>query len=365
MVVARSTSFPFLSLKDTARLVRKIVACCSAALSLVSATVGLADVYTFECDSSPTDSGWTLIQVVCDPQQWASDGLLFQEVPLCEENPDWSTRIDHGRDIENLEGVSSWFAEWRVITTGISEELPYTAPVALVVADGSALLYHFTIADDRVRFIRQLGVNPTLYFDITPLVWHTFRVELHGPDLGNTYVVYIDGEIVDSGEAEGPLLNPPYQAQVLFRAKSNLVPSVTTGNYIRWGALQAPGSADFTHDGEVNFDDLPFFHECLTTEAGGWAGCEWADMDFDGDTDCDDWALFLEAWTDPADPPDLPECDNPADLNADGIVNAFDLALLLGSWGPCPDPPDDCPADLNSDGSVGAFDLAILLGSWG
>ena len=41
------------------------------------------------------------MQEVCDPQQWSSDGLLFQEVLLCEENPDWSTRIDHGRNIEN------------------------------------------------------------------------------------------------------------------------------------------------------------------------------------------------------------------------------------------------------------------------
>ena len=121
-----------------------------------------------------------------------------------------------------------------------------------------------------------------------------------------------------------------------------------------------------TRDGEVDFDDLPFFQECLTTEAGGWAGCEWADMDFDSDTDCDDWALFLEAWTDPADPPCMPTCGDcdPADLNHDGQVGAFDLALLLGSWGPCPD-EGDCPADLDGDGAVNAMDLAMLLGSWG
>jgi len=289
---------------------------------------------------------------------------LFQEVPLCEEFPGFGARIDHGRDIEDLEGVSSWFAEWRVITNGISEELPYTAPAALVVADGSALLYHFSISDDRVRFIRQLGVNPTLYFDITPFVMHTFRVELGGPDLGSTYVVYIDGEIVDSGEAEGPLLNPPHQPVVLFRARSKFVPSVTTWDYIRWGEI--PTTADFTLDGEVDFEDLPFFIECLTTEAGGWAGCAWADMDSDGDTECDDWALFLKAWTDPADPPGMPECDcAPPDLDCNGSVGPFGLALLLGSWDPCPEPPANCPADLDGDGSVGASDLAILLGSWG
>ena len=120
---------------------------------------------------------------------------MFQEVPLCEENPDWSTRIDHTKDIENLDGITAWFAEWRLITTGISEELGYTAPAALVIYSGGGISYHFSIADDRVRFIRELGVNPVLFFDIDPLVMHTFRLELRGHDLGSTYVVYIDGEM--------------------------------------------------------------------------------------------------------------------------------------------------------------------------
>ena len=152
-----------------------------------------------------------------------------------------------------------------------------------------------------------------------------------------------------------------------FRTKSKFVPSIATWDYIRWGETPLPGTGDLTRDGKVDFDDLPFFQECLTTEAGGWAGCAWADMDFSGGVDCTDWELFLEAWTDPADPPCTPTCGdcNPADFNADGSVNAFDLALLLGSWGPCPDPRDDCPADLDGDGNVNAFDLAILLGSWG
>ncbi len=365
MLVARLTSFLLSSMKNTLRLVAKNAACSAAALSLVSATSGLADVYTYECDSLPTDSGWTLLQVVCGPEQWTNDGLLFQEVPICEENPNWDTRIDHGRDIENLEGVTSWFAEWRLITTGISEELPWTAPAHLVVWDGDALVYHFSIADDRVRFIRQLGVNPTLYFDITPLVWHAFRVELYGSDLGNTYVVYIDGETVDSGQAEGPLLNPPFQARVNMRAKSHFVLSVASWDYIRWGEIPVVGSGDFNNNLEIDPYDLYFFQECLATEAGGWRGCAWADMNFDDQTDCDDWALFQEAWTDPADPPAMPGCDcAPADLDCNGSVSAFDLALLLGNWGPCPDEAP-CPADLNGDGEVNAADLAVLLGNWG
>ena len=227
MDVARSTPFPLLSLKNTVRLIRSIATYCAVALSLVSASVGLADVYSYDCDSLPTSAGWVLIAGDCEYQQWAVDGLLFQEVPLCKEFPGFGARIDHGRDIEDQEGITAWFAEWQVMTTGISEELIYGAPAGLVAYSGGGISYHFTIADDRVRFIRELGVNPILYFDITPLVWHTFRVELHGPDLGETYVVYIDGEIVDSGEAEGPLFNLPYQAGVKFRARA-LSASFTT-----------------------------------------------------------------------------------------------------------------------------------------
>ena len=79
--------------------------------------------------------------------------------------------------------------------------------------------------------------------------------------------------------------------------------------------------ADFNSDEQVDAEDMYYFQECLTTAAGGWAGCAWADMDFSGGVDCADWELFLDAWTDPA------------GLDGDGNIYAFDLAILLGSWG--------------------------------
>ena len=233
MFVARSTSFPCLSVKNTIRRGVRSTACCSAALLLVSATALLADVYVFECDSLPTPSGWTQINAFCGAQEWTQDGLLFQEVPLCEEFPGFGAQFDYTRNIEDLKGLTSWFIEWRVMTTGISEEIPYVAPAALVAYDGNGMTYHFTIADDRVRFNRDLAL-PILYFDITPGMMHTFRVEIFGPDLGETYIVYIDGEVVDSGQAEGPFHNLPWQPGVNFRAKSKFVPSVSTWSHIRW-----------------------------------------------------------------------------------------------------------------------------------
>lgn len=151
----------------------------------------------------------------------------------------------------------------------------------------------------------------------------------------------------------------------LYAAARDL-PNVTQWDYVRYGTIPNDASGDFNSDEQVDAEDLYHFQECLTTEAGGWAGCAWADMDGAGSTDCADWALFLKAWTDPADPPCAPTCGDcdPADFNFDGSVNAFDLAILLGSWGPCPD-EGSCPADLDGDGNVYASDLAILLGSWG
>ncbi|MCZ6655079.1 MAG: hypothetical protein O7D91_18885 [Planctomycetota bacterium] len=344
----------------------------TAVLVLVWATSTVsADVYTYECGVLPTSAGFILLQAFCgcppepcEGTQWIEDGNLFQQNGLCE-GYSGANFVSHQHLIDQESTPGAWFAEWKMFTDGSSDEIPSVAPASVVISDGNALTYHFTIADDTVRFIRDLAL-PIVFFDVEPGVAHTYRLELYGQDLDETYLFFIDGQLLDSGIPEGPLFNQVWGAKVNFRSKAVLVPSIANWSYFRWGELQDPGSADFTLNGEVGFEDLPFFQECLTTEAGGWAGCTWADMDFDSDTDCDDWPLFLAAWTDPADPPAMPECDcAPADLDCNGSVSAFDLALLLGSWGPCPEPPANCPADLDASGFVNAFDLATLLGSWG
>ena len=343
----------------------------TAVLVLVSATSTVsADVYTYECDVLPTSAGFTLLQAwcgcppkPCEGNQWIEGENLFQQNGLCE-GYGGANFVSHMQPIEQGSTTGEWFAEWRMVTDGISEEIPSVAPASVVVSDANALLYHFTIADDRVRFLRGSGL-PTVYFDFEPGI-HTFRLELYGEELDEIYLFYIDGQLLSSGVPDGPLFNPlTGDAQVNFRSKAMLVPSTAIWSHFRWGELQVDGSGDFTEDGEVDQDDLFYFHECLTTDAGSWPGCAWCDMDGDVDVDCTDWALFLQVWTDPADPPCVLDCDcHPADFNGDGSVNAFDLAVLLGSWGPCPD-EGPCPADLDGNGTVGAADLAMLLGSWG
>ncbi|MCH8880777.1 MAG: hypothetical protein IID34_12965, partial [Planctomycetes bacterium] len=245
-------------------------------------------------------------------------------------------------------------------TDADQSEIPWGGCGRLSAWSNGPVNYVFFIASDLVKLNRD-NTLPIIFVEIEPGIPHTYRLELYGADL---YVWYIDGEVVDSGLPEGAY--PSFNPNMNFGAKASWLPNTTQWDYIRYGTIASASSGDFDSDEEVDFYDFYFFQECLLPPAGFWPGCAWADMDADGDTDCDDWALFLDAWTDPADPPGVPECDcAPPDLDCNGSVGPFDLALLLGNWGPCPDPPANCPADLDFDGFVNAFDLAMLLGSWG
>ncbi len=332
---------------------------CAAGLMFVLVQIASADVYTYECDALPEEAGWTLDQIVCEPEQ-SLDGVghLVQVVPLCKSFPNAGSQFDYSQLLAGLSAETSWFAEWRVVTDGPSEELGFTAPSAFLVWDGDFDGYHFTISDDRFRLIAN---EFSSLHDLEPGIPHTFRVELFGENLGEAYGIYVDGEVIFSGVPVGPLWNPPWPPEVKFRAKSKLEPSTTTWDYIRWGPIGSEG--DFTADGAVDSADLPFFEECLTTESGNWVGCAWADFTDDGGVDCSDAAQFVAAWTGAGDPPVFAACAVlcQQDLDDNGSVNAADLAVLLGAWGPNP----GHLADLNSDDVVNASDLAMLLGAWG
>lgn len=318
------------------------------------------EVVTYECDVPPLDAGWDIGQNFCNPQEWVQDGQFFQYVELCPGyDPPVGQNSSYERSLADFAFAPAFWVEWVVVTDGDSSELDFTAPAALVFGNGP-VIYHFTIADDQVRFIRSL-VFGKMYFDIAPGMTHKFRVELF-PD--KLYIVYIDYEIVDYGVPvdELPPLAP--ESFIRFRAKAKLETSTTVWQYIRWGHIPLDASGDFDSDGMVGVYDLYFFQECLSNsgesvDAG--PGCRWADFDSDADVDCADWQAFHGAWTDPSDPPGISQCDCPADLSLDGTTNAGDLAQLLGAWGANP----EAPADLTGDNMVDASDLAILLGAWG
>ena len=154
--------------------------------------------------------------------------------------------------------------------------------------------YHFTIADDQVRFLRDPSV-PIVWVDIEAGVPHTYRLELYGLEL---YVWCIDGEVVDSGVPEGPY--PTSDSFIVFGAKAAGRPTTTRWDYIRYGTIPDDGSGDFDSDGDRDLRDFYFFEECLRNGGSGTdaaPSCTWADMDADGDADLLDFAEFQAAFT--------------------------------------------------------------------
>ncbi len=342
---------------------RRIATTAAAIVSfaLVAAVTVRADVVTFEGLAFPEieDDSWEPTPQ-CEPDRWIEDGRLLQHVEQACWPPPGGDIDRYVRPLADFVGEEEFFIEFRMQTDGDQSEIPGVAPSSLVAGGFSIISYDFVISRDLVRFQRD-DFQVTVFVEIEPSSFHTYRIELYGAD---QYFIYIDGEVINSGVPGGAF--PDNEKNVIaWRVKVWYLPNTTQWDYVRLGTTPQNSSGDFNPDLEVDSYDLYYFQECLSSEAGSWPGCAWADMDFDGDTDCDDWGLFLAAWTDPADPPGMPQCAIPPDFDGDGQVGAFDLALLLGSWGPCPDPPANCPADLSFDGFVNAFDLAMLLGSWG
>jgi hypothetical protein len=274
----------------------------SVAIVLVLAVRTFAGVYSYECNSLPTDAGWTLLQVWCDPEEWVQDGRLHQRVEFCPGyDPPEGQQFDYRRSLAEFEGRQRFFVEWRIETDGHRSEIPFGAPAGLSASNGGSVLYHFVIAADQIRFLRD-NLLPIWYIDVKPNIPHVYRLELFGDAL---YALYIDGILLDSGVPEGTLLLPG--PAINLRAKAQFVESTTVWDYIRWGDIPLDATGDFDSDSSVDGRDFYFFHECLTNDRPGinggpdndaGPGCRFADFDADADVDLQDFAAFQQIFTD-------------------------------------------------------------------
>ncbi|MCH7721349.1 MAG: hypothetical protein IH988_10250 [Planctomycetes bacterium] len=270
---------------------RFVASFCSLAVASVH-----AQVVAYEGTSFPETEGWDR-DTFCEPERWLEADQLFQQVDLdpCPPGPNGG-RDSYSRSLSDFAGQSTFFVEWCMQTDGDSSEIDGTAPALLSAGGFSGVLYHFTIAKDQVRFLRDT-LLPILWIDIEPEVAHTYRLELFGPDL---YVWYIDSELIDWGVPEGAY--PSEDATIDFRAKAWYLESTTQWDYIRYGTIPEPGSGDFDSDDDVDLDDYYFFQDCVTgpnIDAG--PGCVWADFDGDSDVDLIDFGHFQANFTGPAD----------------------------------------------------------------
>jgi hypothetical protein len=292
-------------------------------LLLVAGSVR-GEVFSSEFFSDPISEGWELVEQYCDPETWLDNGWYFQQLDNdpCPPPPNGG-KDSYVRWITDYNGEPEFFLELRVLTDGDNSEILGGAPVGLSLFNFFGINYHLTIARDRVRFLRDVEL-PIYYFDIQAGVPHTYRIELY-PDW---YIFYIDTWLADEGVPEGPF--PSEDARFTWRGKSWYLPCQNAWDYIRYGAMPEPGSGDYDGDGLVGASDFYYFQDYFSgSNHPALPGGAFADFDFDGDIDCDDWEAFRLAWTDPGDPPPLGPCDlNPIPAVSDWGVVLMTLLLL-------------------------------------
>ena len=266
----------------------------TVAIVLVLAVRACGAVYSYECNSFPDDAGWYVGQNWCDTQEWVEAGRFYQHVEFCPGyDPPQGQQSSYRHSLDEFVGSDAFFVEWRMQTDGHRSEIPFGAPALLSAWSAGSVLYHFVIAADQIRFLRD-NLLPIVWADVAPGVEHVYRLETYADDL---YLFYIDGSVIDAGVPEDPY--PSAGPGVIFRAKAQFVESTTIWYYIRWGDIPADASADFDSDDDGDLFDFYFFHECLSGGAPGddaGPGCRFADMDSDTDVDLHDFALFQNAF---------------------------------------------------------------------
>ena len=273
------------------------------ALSLCLALVApsLAGIVSYEGDSFPEDVGWQRSDRPYLPDRWIEDGWFVQYAEIVGPGPPEVPEDDYYRRyIADFAGASTFFVEWRMETDGPREGIPAVAPACLTASGRMGIYYHFTIAEDQVLFRRDPYV-PSVWVDIEPEVAHTYRLEMYGEE---SYLWYIDGQLVDSGIPEGPY--PTSDSVIVFGACAAGRTITAEWDYIRFGLPPADGSGDYDSNEDVDGRDFYFFHECLTNARPGihggpgndaGPGCRFADFDGDADVDLDDIGAYQRTFT--------------------------------------------------------------------
>ena len=259
----------------------------------------LAQVVSWEGTSFPEAEGWAR-STFCTPGRWIEGSWFRQALAVgeCAPPPD-GDRDSYRRSLESLNGVTTFFVEFRLQSDGDSSEIPGGAPAVVAMGNFFGVVYHVTVSRDLVKFLRDADL-PIWFIEIERDVPHTYRIELHA----DRYAFYIDAYLIDEGVPEGPF--PAYDSVITWRGKSWYLPCENAWDYIRYGVIPVDGSGDYDSDGAVTLDDFYYFHECLTNVRPGiqggptndaGPGCRFADFDSDGDVDLRDFAEFQNAFT--------------------------------------------------------------------
>ena len=182
-----------------------MVTVCTCVIELfLMAALGSADVLSYEATSSfPEAQGW-VHDTFCTPERWLENGWLVQHVEVSCGGPPGGDKDRYERSLAEFAGADKFFFQWRMQTDGDRSEIGGVSPSSFTTADLFGVSYHFTIARDQVRLIRD-NFLPITYVDVSPEVPHVYRLELYGE---NWYVWYIDTTLVDAGIPEGAYPTP-------------------------------------------------------------------------------------------------------------------------------------------------------------
>lgn len=260
-------------------------------------------IVVYEGDTLPESLGWERVGTM-DSDRWAENGWFRQLPELGVWAPPPLGEADfYQRSIAKFAGEPMFFVEWAVETDATVSILDVDGTPVALSAYSNGTYYHFTLTDQRVRIIRS-ALLPVVYVDIAPHVPHTYRIELFSDA---QYVLFVDGEAIDSGIPNGPY--PSETSGIIWGSRyygQDLPVQTTRWDYLRYGVIPEDAVGDFDGDGIVSSADFYFAHECLMNNRVGifggpgnnsGPGCRFVDFDFDGDTDLTDLAEFQNDFT--------------------------------------------------------------------
>ncbi len=267
-------------------------------LVLLAGVRARGQVFSSEFLSTPLLEGWTSEGQFCDPETWANEGWYHQSLDLATCDPPFSEEDRWTLSIEDWNSVAQWFCEFRVETNGDRSEIPFGAPAGVAVGNFFGINYNATVSRDLIKFFRDVDL-PILFIPVAPEAPHTIRLELDNR-APPTFCWFLDGEIVDKGLAESPF--PDFNSRISWRGAAFLTPNDTMWDFFRAGVLPATSSGDWDSSGTLDIEDFYFFAECIAERGNGPgipvdAGCEFADMDADGDVDFADFGMWQIAFS--------------------------------------------------------------------
>ncbi len=264
----------------------------TSAILLVAAGPALAQVVSYEAISlfpEQTDDGWVRLDTLYPAQRSLDGGFFVQYAQIVDPGPPEVPERDiYRRELDDMANAKSFFLHWTMEAQGPREGIEAVAPAAIVAGGQMGIFYHFTMAEDQVRFIDSVSV---FWVDIDPGVHH-YYLEVY-PD---QYNWYIDDELIVSRPPPGPY--PTSDSAVVFGATAAGPKPITDyWDFVRFGLIPET-SGDYNSDGQIDSEDFYFFEECFSgADVDAGPSCRWADFDGDTDVDFHDFRQFQLGFT--------------------------------------------------------------------